>query len=256
MINSVIQFIKSLQKDLKRWPQDINPWFRGESGTDEPLTPKVANLSAEQELYLLQSFRRKAGGLGHTPHREGETDLWLFLAQHYGVKTRLLDWTEGALIALFFAVNRGNPNPRVYMLNAHNLNNLAYNINLPPPNFPLSWTEANRQNIALAWAAPEKRNDMGLELPVAFPATYQDHRMIAQRSCFTVHGKCLLSLDILLSNKTSDISDYLVTYRISPRASSKITKQLFYLGISAASIFPDLDNLSKDLNYEVSFYKR
>jgi len=43
-----------------------------------------------------------------------------------------------------------------------------------------------------------------------------------------------------------------VTYKISPRASDKITKQLFYLGVSASTIFPDLDNLSRDLNYEVS----
>jgi hypothetical protein len=250
MITSVVQFIKLLERDLKLWPENSKPWFRGESGITNPLTPKVAGLTKEEELYLLQSFRRKAGGLANTPHREGETDLWLFLAQHYGVATRLLDWTEGALIALFFAVNRGNPKPRVYMLNPHRLNNLATNSdNIKPPNFPLSWGNRDGGNIALAW---ELGNDKGLELPIALPATYQDHRMIAQRSCFTVHGRSLLGLDILLSDKTTNISDYLITYEISPRASSKITKQLFYLGVSASTTFPDLDNLSRDLNYEVT----
>lgn len=201
-------------------------------------------------MYLLQSFRRKAGGFANTPHREGETDLWLFLAQHYGVKTRLLDWTEGALIALFFAVNRGNPNPRVYMLNPHRLNNLATNSSkIKSPNFPLSWGNRDGGNIALAWSLG---NEIGLELPIALPAMYQDHRMIAQRSCFTIHGKSLLGLDILLEMATPNISDYLITYKICSRTSSKITKQLFYLGISASTIFPDLDNLSRDLNYELS----
>jgi hypothetical protein len=258
MITSVVQFIKSLERDLKLWTKDSKPWFRGESGKVKPLTPKVADLDPNEEMYLLQSFRRKAGGFANTPHRESETDLWLFLAQHYGVKTRLLDWTEGALIALFFAVNRGNPNPIVYMLNPHRLNDLAaekFKTHIAPPNFPLSWGNRDGGNIAIAWASLEDREkhpDMGLELPIALPATYQDHRMIAQRSCFTVHGKTLLGLDILLGDKTPNISDYLVTYKISSRASDRITKQLFYLGVSASTIFPDLDNLSRDLNYEVS----
>jgi hypothetical protein len=259
MISSVVQFIKSLERDLKLWPENCRPWFRGESGKVEPLTPKVADIQPNEEMFLLQSFRRKAGGLfPNTPQRENETDLWLFLAQHYGVKTRLLDWTEGALIALFFAVNRGNSDPRIYMLNPHRLNNLAsekFKTKIDYPNFPLSWGNRDGGNIWLAWALQEERDkhpDIGLELPIAIPATYQDHRMIAQRSCFTIHGKSLRGLDVLLSDAIPNISEYLITYKISSKASSKITKQLFYLGISAATIFPDLDNLSRDLNYEVS----
>jgi len=255
MITNVIQFIEAVEHDLDRWPAYSRPWFRGESGKTKVLTPKVADIQPIEEMYLLQSFRRKAGGLfTKTPQREGETDLWLFLAQHYGIMTRLLDWTEGALIALFFAVNRGNSNPRVHMLNPHRLNNLSGE-NIVPPNYPLTWGNREGGNIWLAWALPEERaknSKMGTELPVAIPATYQDHRMIAQRSCFTVHGKSLLSLDTLLEKAVSDKSKILITYKISAKASPQITKQLYYLGVSASTIFPDLDNLSRDLNFEVS----
>ena len=57
------------------------------------------------------------------PMRE-HTDQWLFLARHAGLPTRLLDWSEGALIALHFALK--DPNPVVWMLNPLDLNDLSY----------------------------------------------------------------------------------------------------------------------------------
>jgi len=138
MIRSTIELITAIQTDRKKWNPRTKPWFRGESGNDPPLCPKIAKYSTEQENYLVQSFRRKAGGLANTPHR-GETDKWLFLAQHYGVPTRLLDWTEGSLFALYFAINRSHPNPRIYMLNPFRLNELAMEQPSDYLNYPITW---------------------------------------------------------------------------------------------------------------------
>ncbi len=56
---------------------------------------------------MFQEFRRLYVGLTDlTP--ESEWDL-LALAQHYGLPTRFLDWTYGALASVWFAVeSEGN----------------------------------------------------------------------------------------------------------------------------------------------------
>ncbi len=222
MIKSITEFISEVKKDLRKWEPGTKPWFRGESGNRKySLCPKIAVFEHNHENYLLQSFRRQAGGLANVPDR-GNIDQCLFLAQHYGVPTRLLDWTEGALLSLYFAVNKDNPYPRVFMLNPRKLNELA-GVPTYPPNYPLSWVHIGALYIRLAWEnrdlekiklsmqeqakaaygnqenqdqAQLKRElkaiqDIKLEVPIAFPATYQEQRMIAQRSCFTIHGALL-----------------------------------------------------------------
>ena len=253
MINSIAEFLAAIQEDLSRWDVNVKPWFRGVSDNDvdelgEPasqgLEPRIANHNEVEENYFNQSFRRQAGGLVDVPPRVAHTDLWLFLAQHYGIPTRLIDWTEGALHALYFAVNKKNPNPRVYMLNPQNLNILAGS-KIDEINYPLSWSGGGAAYVALAWQLrrldsnqKEMVEKIGIDLniPFAFPATYLDHRMIAQRSCFTIHGDSLDPIEVNLLRKGVEIEDYLTTYQLNPDESEAILKQLVISGVSGGSV--------------------
>ena len=97
----------------------------------------------------------------------------------------------------------------------------------------------------------KKLKNLNMNIPIAFPAIYQDHRMIAQRSCFTIHGEELKPIkEILIDNKIES-SDCLVEYNIDAQERSTMLKQLNVLGVSAATIFPDLDHLAKDLRFEI-----
>lgn len=95
-ITSVAEFMSAIES--LGWEGEV--WFRGQR---EPwsLLPKVFRY-AYNEVELLQDFRLRAPAYGETPE-SGRNDEWLFLAQHFGVPTRLLDWTASALVALFFA---------------------------------------------------------------------------------------------------------------------------------------------------------
>lgn len=91
--------------------------FRGQR-EDWPLLPKLARLYnddrlkwtfRETERRMLEQFSRQARA--YVPNDQTDWD-WLALAQHHGMATRMLDWTENPLLALWFAVQNESKNGR------------------------------------------------------------------------------------------------------------------------------------------------
>jgi hypothetical protein len=254
-IHSIEELIRETEKDYRSWGLGESPWFpwfRGEPNCDTPLVPKLYRKKYEGDYFenrLLQHFRTRAMEYGKTPHRD-ETDLWLFLARHVGLPTRLLDWTEGSLVALYFALQEKEP--IVWMLNPFALNKVAvgddsdmleYNI------YPLTWYDPKKydpkakanigvENIKGAWESDTR----GVEFPVAVDPTNVHPRIPAQRSRFTVHGKRKESLVGLVSGK-----DIVKKYVVDGRKRREMLDELRVLGVSRATLFPELDGLAKDL---------
>src|SRR5439155_21213208 len=108
-ITGIDTFLAAVERDYAAWNTVAFPWFRGEPGEDaiEPLLPKLyrkveGRPNGHDENALLQFFRMRAPILNLPDRPDWERiDLWLFLARHVGLPTRLLDWTEGVLVALF-----------------------------------------------------------------------------------------------------------------------------------------------------------
>ncbi|MBF0401598.1 MAG: FRG domain-containing protein [Magnetococcales bacterium] len=76
--------------------------YRGMSDVDYPLTNSLTRLGnhyPNMERNLLKQFKKYA----HRQVVERNTDWhWLSVAQHYGLPTRLMDWTYSPLVAAHF----------------------------------------------------------------------------------------------------------------------------------------------------------
>ena len=244
IIRSTEAFIAQIRSDRSGWSY---AWFRGEPKIGTPLVPKLYRLRPDgrtrDENKLLQFFRMKAPtfAAGSFPGRKA-TDQWLFLAQHVGLPTRLLDWTESALVALHFALLEQEP--VVWMLNPIELNRLSVSASQESSGseFPLTWFHpANVINIGSVNIRGAWENDgPGVSLSVAVQPTNIHPRMSVQRSCFTVQGKDKSSL-------ADRIPQHLRRYEIEPGVRQRMREDLGMLGICSSTMFPDLDGLAREL---------
>lgn len=250
MIESVEQFMAAIRSESTSWPLEQPRWFRGEPAGNTPLVPSLYRHTdgTSHENELLQAFRARAAAFATAglPERK-ETDKWLFLAQHVQLPTRLLDWSEGALIALYFALKEKTP--VVWMLNPLHLNHFASGCpSGQNPNdlreFPLPWfrPEPPRINVAFENVRGAWENDgPGVSLPVAVHPSYVHGRLRAQRGAFTIHGKCKESLQALVPGTV------LRRMEINPSHRATMARDLTVLGITESVAYPDLDGLAREL---------
>jgi len=216
IIESFLEFHNIIQELYNNKNATI---FRGLSNDKYELIPSIYRLNPTHEKIeiiekrLLHKFKSSsiAYNIARMPTNDWE---WLALAQHFGLPTKLMDWTYNPLVALFFAVEKeSDTNSCVYV----------------------TWKYENLKKFdSNPFSYNYKANRTGYNI---YRPTYITQRIVNQASIFSIHPnkdyKC----------NTENIIKIII--KNDCRKSLKDT--LFKYGINYRNLFPDLEGLCKDL---------
>lgn len=199
-----------------------NHLFRGVRKSSYQLIPAIgrqktnkgAQFDVKAEKILLKLFRHKA--YPFVKDYENDELALLSIAQHHGLPTRLLDWSKNPLVALYFAVK--DP----FLSNEKPEDSLIY-VYIPNKKVDLD----------------KSFDPFSIKSVQRFIPKYWNPRIVAQAGLFTVHN------DPNTPWATSEIESIPIGYA----ARKDIKTALNKFGVHEASLFPDIDGITKHLTY-------
>jgi hypothetical protein len=237
-LTDVAEVIKAARDVLQPFCNDT-AWWRGHASASWQLQAQVHRKDRERrysETTLIGHFVSRAPSRSHRPCPAADDWLrWLFLAQHYGLPTRLLDWSESPLVAAYFAVRDHHMDEEDGCLWA--LWPTGLNLVSNAANGLVQIADERVGEIAKsAFTGHESSKEI-----LAIDGQEIDPRMLAQLSRFTLH-----SLQTPLESvRESEV--WLRQYVIPKSDKKKIRTQLAALGIRRSNLFPDLESLAGEL---------
>jgi hypothetical protein len=243
-------------------------WFRGCGVATYKLAPslyrhrtvKTKDGIEKLEAQLMTRFRQRSIPL----HDRPLSDDWdtLFFMQHYGVPTRLLDWTENPFIAFYFAVTSAkfkgtakssgevtlkfSSDASIWILdpvawNKHALRQQSYNSGiLTPGDVPLN-----------PYKPMTKFSDMYVDA-VALYGAHNSPRIVAQRGVFTIFGQETVPMEQAYDHEKFPKS-CLLKVTLDRAVLPEMRKSILNQGITESVVFPDLDGLAKEMKREFKF---
>lgn len=228
-----------LKLDTKKF-KVAHPWWRGHGQNSWPLVASVHRITDRGTAYeaaIALRFQQRAPSRRLNCPGADDEAAWLFLMQHHRLPTRLLDWTESPLVALYFAVTEeahDDTPGALWALDPFALNGRT----MEDPVVVRSVHSRARPLILEAFNIDAPKND---DTVIALVTDEIDLRMLMQSSAMTIHGSGT-PLETYEGSET-----FLTKFEVSAKAKSLIRKQLDYLGIRISSLFPDLDHLAVEL---------
>ncbi|KAB2489636.1 FRG domain-containing protein [Priestia endophytica] len=229
---------KEILDEVNDFSKDSNVWFRGHLSKNYKLNSGLFRLdldSIDKYISLESQLYTYYKNLGYLLHREDNPWHLLYSMQHYGVKTRLLDWTESFAVSLFFASeNWDTGTARIWILKPLMLNQLS----------------RDKQEIVspnkLEYPGAYKNADECLTSIAIYPIK-NSNRIISQHGLFTIQGNLNKPLDQEFNGELIK-QEILKPIDLTLDVKEDVIQYLKQNGINKYSLFPDLDGLSSHIN--------
>lgn len=252
-VSSVAEFADTIIELKKSWfPRLAYPdlWYRGVKNASFDLLPSAYFRSNVDEESLVLNFRSLVPSL--LPREPLDDWEWYYLMQHYGIPTRLLDWSESPLAALYFALEEdaARRSPCVWVIDPHSLNRLSGEeaILFPYPETDLKyWLPDHCGNHANVYTFAAKSRFTDNTKPLAIYPKRYNPRIVAQRGVFTVHGMDNIPINYLDLTDAAGKETRLAKILFKPGLRKRLRNELWTLGFSKASIYPEPQSLAEDL---------
>lgn len=187
--------------------------YRGQADSDWELLPRAGRppYDDNDDKHTLDFFKRHAAiFLKLTPTNNWE---WLAIAQHYGVPTRLLDWSKNPLIAAFFAVSE--------------------NIDCDAAIFRFKYEN---------YASMENKDPFEMKsVTVVIPSAHSD-RILKQRGYFTIHPNPKVPFS------KAPAKGVIEKFIIKKEYRRKLRTEISHYGYTSFDIFYDLQSLAQAIN--------
>jgi hypothetical protein len=208
--------------------------YRGVTDQSFELIPSIGRNTKEGthndisslEDDLMSEFKRLTVPLLKQPPKSDFE--WLFLAQHYGLPTRLLDWTSNPLVALFFASEGDDNKDGVIHYLPHMVSDQYHLLDYKTADYN---TEAQKAPISVFALQPSQRKFIFVR------PRYTDERYVNQKSVFSCPKDPFIPLE------HTDKKELIV----KGEWKGEIRKRLYTMGMSTSFVYPGLAGITSDI---------
>ncbi|WP_394027178.1 FRG domain-containing protein [Desulfovibrio falkowii] len=218
--------------------------YRGVSDKNYKLVPAIGRVSKDRQIHAMSSEQGMFNDFKKELVRfqKINTDIeCAILAQHYGLPTRLLDWTFNPLVALHFAVNSKTPVDACIYLLSYAIDHMDecdvnYSSLFSEISFIIEIVNDESSPTSLDGKCDPEIGEYDETYYALHPSSTTE-RIVAQKSFFTLHCNPFLPIENEVHGKL------IIPHEL--KKSMQDALELF--GITSYTLFPDISGLATSL---------